>query len=233
LDASIGGNVDLTAESAYLGSKTDIKGNLNYTSNKKLSLDPEAIVSGKTIQKSLPKQMPKPGWSEIASQIRLGRKENWLVSLIKSVLINLIIGLILAFFFKDRLTKTSDYIMATGNRVRSMGVGLLLLFLTPALIVILAITIIGIPLAVLLVIAYGSAIAVSRIVTAMAIGRRLTAQYWIAQKDSLMAATLLGVVACWIVFAIPWVGKVFSLIGILWGLGGAYYFFRPAIKKGK
>lgn len=236
LDAPIGGNVDLTAESLYLGSKTAINGNLTYTSNKKFTQAPESVVLGKTLLKPLPKEKGKPTgalWPKVLKPIAITHNESWLVSLFKSILVNLIMGLILAFFFKDRLTKTVDYIITTGNRARSMGVGMLLLFLTPAVIVVFVITLIGIPVAVLLAIAYGLAIGVSRIVTAMAIGRRLTAEYWKMQKDSLMAATLLGVVVSWIVFAIPWIGGLFSLIAILWGLGGVYYFFRPAVKKGK
>jgi len=236
LDTPIGGNVDLTAESLYLGSKTAIQGNLTYTSNKKLTQAPESVVLGKTILKPLPKEKVKPKgglWPKVLKPIAIKKNESWLVSLFKSVLVNLVIGLILAFFLKDRLTKTVDYIITTGNRARSMGIGLLLLFLTPAAIIVFAITIIGIPVAILLTIAYGLALAVSRIVTAMAVGRRLTAEYWKEQKDSLIAATLLGVIVCWIVFALPWIGKLFSFIAILWGLGGFYYFFRPVVKKAK
>lgn len=236
LDTPIGGNVDLTAENLYLGSKAAVKGNLNYMSNKKLTMAPEALVSGKTTQKMVPKEKEKEKlktawWPKVRTQITMTKKESWLLGLLKSVLVNLGIGLILVFFFKDRLTKTVDYIITSGNRARSMGVGLLVLLLTPAVIIVFVITLIGIPVAILLAVAYGLTICVSRIVTAMAVGRRLTGEYWKSQKDSLMAAVLLGVVVCWIVFAIPWIGKLFSFIAILWGLGGVYYFIRPEVKK--
>lgn len=235
LNAPVNGNADLTAESLYLGSKAAVKGDLTYTSNNKLTLAPEALIIGKTIQKSPPKEKEKIKANLLPKKlvpVRIVQKESWLVSLIKSILISLVIGVILAFLFKDRLTKTVDLIAASGKRVGSMGKGFLLLFLTPAVILVFLVTIIGIPVAILLGVAYGLAIAVSRIVTAMAVGRLLTTEYWKEQKSSLIAATFLGAAVCWTVFAIPYVGKVFSFIAILWGLGGVYYFFRPVAKKG-
>jgi uncharacterized membrane protein len=89
----------------------------------------------------------------------------------------------------------------------------------------LAITIIGIPVAILAVLLFIAALFLSRVLAALAVGRKITKDYWKSKQDSPAAQALVGVAVLWILFAIPVIGGIFSFAAIVWGLGGMRYLF--------
>ncbi len=56
----------------------------------------------------------------------------------------------------------------------------------------------------------------------MMIGQRLVERFWKDKKDSLVWSSVVGVPVSWIVFGIPVLGWLFSLVAIWWGLGGTF-----------
>ncbi len=230
LNADVFGRADLMVDNLTLGKKANIIGDLNYTSNNKLNQIEGAVVAGRVTRKPVPaeKTRVKSSWKNFP--VRLGQrpKEPWLAGLFRSVVINLIVGLVLVLLFKERLIKVGD--IAKGRDAKYFGVGLLILFLTPAMILTFLITIIGIPVALLILFTYILALGLSRVLTAIAIGRRVTAVYWKSLKHSLGWSAVIGIVVCWAVFKLPVVGWFFTILAVLWGLGGTYYFVRPEKK---
>jgi len=213
ITAKIGKNVNLTVQDLTISPNAKINGNLSYTSSKSGNIA-GGSVAGKvdhTVIQEQPQQYREITGSKITGDIISG-------------MIHLLIGLLIIALWPVPITNARRIMMTHAGR--SLGIGALLLFITPVVIIAVAVTIIGIPIAILLAIAYGIAIFVSRILVAIVIGRELLDNYWKTKKDSLVWAAIIGIIISWIIFAIPVIGGIASFIAILWGLGGVYYFFR-------
>ena len=109
----------------------------------------------------------------------------------------------------------------------SLGWGILALLLTPLIVIILLITIIGIPLSLILLALWLIALFVSKILVGILIGRSLLNNFWLEKKDSLILAMIIGIVITYLIFALPIIGFPVSLLAVLWGLGGIFM----ALKK--
>lgn len=105
------------------------------------------------------------------------------ISSLKTFVIYLIIALLASLFMEKRLVRATDSMLT--RFWPATGIGTTVLLLTPSVILTLVLTIIGIPLSVLVLAAYIFAIFVSRIFTAIALGKKITDKYWKDKKDSL------------------------------------------------
>ena len=102
----------------------------------------------------------------------------------------------------------------------ALGWGILALFLTPLIAVVLFITIIGIPLSLILLALYLIAIYLGKILVGILIGRSLLNNYLPKQKDSFILAMIIGIIIAYLIFTLPIIGLFISLLAMLWGLGG-------------
>jgi hypothetical protein len=109
----------------------------------------------------------------------------------------------------------------------AFGWGILYLILAPIIAIATALTIIGIPVAIIMVLLFITVIFFSRIFAALAVGRKITQMYWKSKQESLVWQAIIGVVLLWILFALPAVGWIISGVSVVWGLGGIYYLLRP------
>jgi hypothetical protein len=98
--------------------------------------------------------------------------------IIKFVIFTLLL-LMIIYFLPDRMKISSDHVF--GNFFKSLGVGILVLLVgsivVTILAVILSITIIGIPVALLLVLSYGALLLLGYFVSALALGRLLCQKF--------------------------------------------------------
>ncbi|MEI6596732.1 MAG: hypothetical protein WCL13_00780, partial [bacterium] len=78
----------------------------------------------------------------------------------------------------------------------------------------------GIPLSLILSALWLIAMYASKILVGILIGKNLINNYWPKKKDSLILAMIIGVVAAYLIFALPFIGWVIALMAILWGMGG-------------
>jgi hypothetical protein len=110
----------------------------------------------------------------------------------------------------------------------SMGWGLIVLILTPIVVFILLITIIGIPLSLMLLAFWILMMYPAKILAAIAIGRKLAALKFMPLNfhHSLIAATVIGVVICWFVFSIPIIGWILCFLAFIWGMGGIWRYAK-------
>ncbi len=100
----------------------------------------------------------------------------------------------------------------------SIGWGLLVMFVTPLAVVALLLTIVGLPVALILVGAWLLALAVSGVFVALAAGQWILGRtHW--NEKSLLWAAVVGVPVTVLVFSLPAVGMLLSLVGTWWALG--------------
>jgi hypothetical protein len=101
----------------------------------------------------------------------------------------------------------------------SIGWGLIVVLLTPIILVILALTVVGIPLALLIGGLWLLLIGFSQLLAGIAVGDFVMRRAeW--KKDSLLWAAVAGIPVTVIFFSIPWLGAFLALIATFWAVGG-------------
>jgi hypothetical protein len=115
------------------------------------------------------------------------------VGKVLSLIIGILLMLILLFFIPRRMRCAADY--TTASLLKSFGLGLLLFFggiiLVVILAIILAITIVGIPVAVLLVFSFAALLFIGYLVSALALGSFVTRRCGV-ESDSLYLQAIVG-----------------------------------------
>ncbi|MBI4779103.1 hypothetical protein HY797_01460, partial [Candidatus Falkowbacteria bacterium] len=185
-----------------------INGDVKYKSDKDAALDSGAVIKGEVIHNFPIVPTKKSNLSNLGW---------WWVKLI-SIFSALIIGLVLISFWRAQLIKITDLMLAKIGP--SFGWGILALLLTPLIIIILLITIIGIPLSLILLALWLVVMYTSKVLTGILVGRSLVNNYWPKQKNSLILAMIIGIVITYLIFSLPIIGPFMSLLAMLWGLGG-------------
>jgi cytoskeletal protein CcmA (bactofilin family) len=209
----IGGDVEAGIGVLRLTSRAKINGDLTYWSEEKASIDENALVSGKVTKKT-PPTTPGPklgGAFDPFSGFNIFAK---IVSLIST----LIIGLLLIKLFPRYSSET----VSTLRRKPwvSLGIGFLVLVLTPIIFTLLLVTIIGIPLALILLALYLISLYLARIFVIYWIGRLVLEKT--GNRVSEVWAFVLGLVVYAIVTLVPVVGGLVTFFAILFGLGTAF-----------
>ncbi|MTI80791.1 MAG: polymer-forming cytoskeletal protein [Firmicutes bacterium] len=183
-----------------------IKGDLNYHSPNKATIDNTAQITGNSNwQKTEPKkevqESPFDGFS----------------SILLSIISALLLWLVITFWRPGFWTKTASPLM--DHSLKALGAGFLALILVPLIAVVSMITIVGAPIGVILGLTYGVSIYIAKIVAASVIGLFLANKYDWAKKHKGTWAVLLGLVVISAIGYIPVAGFIFKLFVIVAGLG--------------
>lgn len=202
IEGAVGGNV------AALGGRVSIAGDVAGDVNVRAELfEVPGTVAGEIVFTEHPK-------SE-ASGTALGR----LVSLI-SLFGMLVAGLVLVSVAPKSLRAMVKE--TTGSPWRDFLWGALLLVATPLTALFLALTVIGIPLALVLIAGYFTALYASKVVLGVVLGTYVMGALKGRRKvesSSLVLIMVMGVAAFWLVTSIPVLGPFLAVVGIVWGLG--------------
>lgn len=206
---NIGGDVNAAAGQISLTSNAAINGNLNYLSENSASISQEATVSGEITQ-NIPKEKPQ----ETARQ----GVDNFLnFYRIASFILAAIIGFLLIRFLPVYFNKTVELI--NKKPWASLGIGLLAAIVLPFILILLFITVIGIPIAIILTFVFIVFIYLAKIFVSFLIGQLVFRQFNIQIHKIWLL--LLGLVIYTLVTSIPIFGWLISTIVGLIGLGAA------------
>ncbi|MCH7761285.1 hypothetical protein IIA15_07820 [candidate division TA06 bacterium] len=224
LSGTIEGDVDIKADEILLMPSARILGNFNYTSPEEAEVQEGAFIQGE-MSHSLPKKTKK---------VKGGMGFFPILFKILSLGALILIGIFLILLSPRHVSRASNNIRRTPWK--SLGLGLLLLIVMPAVVGILAVTIIGIPLALLLLFAYLVFLYFGKLFTGLFIGQFILKGFGKEEKGRLIGALILGLVILAILTSIPYVGKLFGVLALLFGLG-AYFterlqLYREAKEKG-
>jgi cytoskeletal protein CcmA (bactofilin family) len=196
-----------------------INGDLKYTSDKNAVVENGAVIKGQTTH-NLPAVVVKK--SNFAN---LG----WWWGNLIAVFSALVIGLVLINFWREQIIKITDLMLARVNS--AFGWGILVLLLTPIIALILLATIIGIPLSLILMALWLIALYLSKIFVGILVGRSLLSNFFSQHKESLILSMVAGIVVVYLIFALPFIGRLMSLLAMLWGLGGIMLAVKLTLKK--
>lgn len=202
---SIGGNLVATIGQLDLTSTASINGDLKYWSKNAASIDDSARITGNTFHYATPTSMTPNAGDFIGRATALS-----LPLKIISFLASLLIGLLLIYFLPRYSAIASD--QALNNFWKSILVGFLAVILVPFLFIILCVTVIGLPLAFILLALFFLEIYLSHIVISFAVGQKFFELTGTPVRP--WQSFALGLLAYSVITLLPFLG------GLIWLLAG-------------
>jgi len=205
LGGVVDGNANITAESLELMPGAEIKGDLVYTSRNKAKIAEGARLHG--VARQIIPTKPERRSEE------LPLKED-----IYSFMRFFIVGALVVHFAPKLSENIADSIVRAP--LKSSIIGFAVLVTVPFVAVLLMVTILGISLAVLGILAYAVAIYVSGVFISFAIGRKALERAGAYAKEdrSRMLALFIGLVVLTLIQKIPGIGWFVSFVTIAVGL---------------
>ena len=199
-----------------ISSEAIINGDLTYTARNKADISAQASIAGQVLQKTVePKETN--GWLI------------WIWSKLFAVFSALAVGLFLIFIGRDVTTTILNKL--NESPLKMLLPGLLLLFVVPPITIVLIFTLIGIPLALMLSAWWISTAYLAKIYGALFVGQLILKKLSNKENVALSWSLTLGVIICWLLFAIPYVGWLISLAASCFGLGGIWFYMTSQFKK--
>lgn len=222
----IGGNVNLfgSKESQLtLYPQADIKGNLTYSASQEAEIKEGAKIAGETSYK--PVSLPVIGTAR-AERVLLA---SYFLGKIISFLSLLLIGLLIITLIPKKSEEIGKKML--DKPWANIGWGLIYLIITPIVLILVAVTVIGIPLALIVLFSYLIAIYLTKIFIGIALGQKLLKWGNNKQKVSLTWAMILGVILFYILVDLPFIGWIIWLLGTCWALGAIVEAKKQTLKQ--
>lgn len=223
LDGSVGGDTNFDVEQLTLEDSATIEGDLNYTSPNEATIHPDATINGQTDFQRRSQENRRPAPPTTSERVIAT-----LLGILWSLLSALLVWLLFKLWRSDFWMNTIPPIAAVP--LKTMGFGLLALLVTPLAVVLLMITVIGIPLALILAALYAIFLYLSKIVVAVFIGSWLASRFHWENLHREIWLVLIGLVILELLDLIPFVGGLVGLLVAITGLGALIlsHYRRPA-----
>jgi len=198
VDGAVEGDVDVAAQSLAIASTAVIGGDVLYRSSSEASISDSASIGGTVTQ--LPSQ------SNFLYGIVLT------IANIVSFLGFIVAGLIVLWLARSTGSRAVGSMLT--KPLRSFLVGVATVIVLPVLIGFLAITLVGIPVAIILLAIAVILFVVGAVPAVTALGHLI-----LVKRGGLFGAFLVGAVVWRLSIFIPWVGPFLFLIALVWGVG--------------
>ncbi|GCF12784.1 hypothetical protein Harman_07190 [Haloarcula mannanilytica] len=216
IHGTIDGTVRAGAEEIVLGPTASIGGDVRYDAAT-ITRAPEAAVTGSVIQDESIGDSAGPDFGAFAFPSWLG--------VIYGLFVNLLLGVILLAAFPSFSARVAERVGE--NPATSGGVGLLTLVAVPVVLVVLLLTIVGIPLSLVGAVAFGIAAWVAAVYGQFAVGSWALS---LADRENRWLALAVGLVGFAILGAVPVLGGLLELVAFLLGLGALALTLRESYR---
>lgn len=214
LNGTVDGDVRAGAETVVLGPSATVGGSVRYDAQSFVRA-PGATVEGAVVQddrlgESAAPDLRVPGW----------------LGALYGLLANVLLGVVLLAVFPGFSARVADGV--TDRPARSTGVGLLTVLVVPLALVLVALTIVGIPLSLVGAVGFAVLVWVAVVYGQYALGvwaLSVTGREnrWLALFVGLLGVTVLG--------AVPVLGALLDLAVFLLGLGALVLALRGAYER--
>jgi cytoskeletal protein CcmA (bactofilin family) len=201
----------------------EIEGDLQIEANE-VTIEPDAVIRGEVRYRIRRENEPvvAPGATVDGGLVPLAAMEKsdgaGIGSLVFKVLAFVLTALVLVVLFPKSAADAAEKMK---NRPTAALVrGVLWLFLAPVLVIVLAITVVGIPLALILAAAYGAFFYVAPIVPALWVGDRLASRPQAAGASRVLLPTAVGATVVALALLLPWIGFFARIVLTCAGMGG-------------
>ena len=209
VSGDIEGPVALSGERIDIAAGANLRGDLSYSSTQDIVIDPQARIAGKVTREPGVFQMPRP-------QLHIPG----LSAARPLLLFGLIAAGILLYAVFPRYTANAARTLHAAP-LKSLGLGTALFFSAPPIILLLVITIIGIPVALVVAALYAVALLAGYLIAAFFVGDRLLRLIGKSDVSTAWRALSLAVAlaALWLLRHIPYAGGLIVLAALLFGVG--------------
>lgn len=210
IGGQIGNNLLAGVGNFTLTSTSQIAGNVQYWSDKQVTIAPGATVSG-TIQYHETPRMTKPE-AETVQKASVG-----ILSMVKilSFVSALLVGCLLLAVFPTFTSRVASSM--SSQWAMHLGVGFLAIIVAPIGMMLLIFTIVGIPLAMLLLVGMLFGLWMAKLFVSITLGMMVVKRFRLSGSKYLTFAV--GLVLFYIVGLIPFIGWLFTLLATLIGFG--------------
>ena len=210
LSNEIGGHVNAAAGTLRVTSNAKIDGNLSYMGQGSPIIDEQAIVKGRVIERSFRTlRMPRP------EQVMAGLAMGKLVLAGISFVSTLVLGLLFIRFYPIATELTVANL--SRRTLASFGMGLLLCLLGPMVILLLAATLLGLPLALVAAATLFLILYLSRIFAITWLGWGLLRSF--GRAPGARGAFMTGLILYFVLTLIPFAGGFVMLLVTVIGTG--------------
>lgn len=209
LNNKVAKDFDVAAGQITLGEKANILGKFEYWSNEKPVMAQSTVIKGQTIEHAMPANFDadKGNLDKVkAAAARAGTTGHIIGSLSL-----LLVGFLLIKLSRKFVVKTSEVVKS--SFWKSMGIGFLIVFLTPIVFIVLLATIIGAPIGMITIVLYFVMLYIAKIFAIFALGTI------ILPKKSPYLGYLAAVALYAIITMVPIVGGLTSFVALLTGMG--------------
>lgn len=230
LDSKVGKEVRVGGGQLTLGPSTNIAGDLTYAlgdENTTISQDSNAKIGGKTTRYTPPakaKADMAKARADMGRFAKVGHSGFLVVSFLGSLLLGFIL---LKLFPKTSLglaTQVKDKLLNT------LGIGFLIVIFAVPVLLVLALTVIGLPLAGVTLLVFMLALHFAKLISAYALGRFIAYQFsW--KQIGVYAVSFIGLTVFYFLRAIPVVGFIASTLFTWAGLGAIWLHLRANLKN--
>ncbi len=205
-NAATGGSVKIAAQEITVGPSAVIAGDLSYSESAQIQVENDKNISGSIKKFATPKTTHTPTWVSVLTKVFFG-----LVS-------SFVLGMVLLWLAPGSVVATGEFLRRKPANALLTGFGFLIG--GPIVLFMLAITLIGLPLAVLGIMLYIAALMVANVFVAILVGRRVLA----TGPDCVSARAntlplLVGLLIIGLVSALPAIGGVMSFAVTIGGIG--------------
>jgi cytoskeletal protein CcmA (bactofilin family) len=209
VSSQIDGFLHVRGDSVRLTSKAAVNGDLVYWSYQDASIDEQAVVAGEVTKHIAKKpEVPKEDMLKFLLGVKLFFRFVGLISA-------LVLGFLLVSFYPNYSRRAAENIQT--RPWAALGLGLLALIVTPIIVAVLMVTVVGVPLAFVLLASYFIYISLAKIFVMLLLG------YWILKsfmKDAGLGWSLLaGAIVFYLLTLIPILGGLIAFVALLLGLG--------------
>ncbi len=209
----IGGNANMRVGTLILSPQAKISQNLSYSSPEKARIATGALVQGKTYYTAAPvRERAQTSSLQNMWKLILGM---YIALKLIGLVASLVIGLLLIRFMPNYMSRTADVLQK--DFWRSLGVGFLTLILVPFVVILLFITLVGVPIALITIVSVIMIIYLAHIFAAVVIGR------WFGQllkkQYGKYSAFILGLVIYFILSFISPINLLLAFVVTFVGVG--------------
>ena len=228
------------------GSRLDIAGKVKGNaklSGQKVKLKKDMIIQGDlstsswdstescSKQKGLESSPDDHLFKQIGNKIDILLKKLLIIGHWSSIVSLLIIGLLISIFFPKYIREVNMTISETP--VKSIGVGILFLIVTPIIIFLCMVSILGIPLGLLLLFIYSMSIYTTKVFLSFWIGTKVIERLKIKKDLHLFFNLVIGFIIYSLVLKLPFLGFVVGALGLFLGLGAVILSKVALIKRAR
>jgi cytoskeletal protein CcmA (bactofilin family) len=206
LSSEVGEDVELGVDRLTLASTAVIRGDLTYISEDEASVQPGSQVMGQTTHR-LPEARPE----KLAPAFGI-------VGRVLGFVMALIVGIIIILVARRRASSIADSVR--DKPWQSLGWGALVLIATPIAILLVLITVIGIPLGLIGLALYLIALYLAQVFVALTIGSLILRRSAADENQGLLIGALaIGLAILSLLGLIPYLGFFIGLATVIFGLG--------------